>query len=210
MTRRQRGSRAPAERPTYRRILDQAVLVLDEDGFDRFNVQRVLDGAAVSRATLYRHFPDVDGLIEAALIHTYRQVVDLNLGIASDLVETSQDLASFRDAVWTFLRNFSTIPADVRVRRTHTIALAASRPTLARAIAAAQEDLTDGWDTAFRLAQQRGLLRADLDTRAAAVMLQAMALGRIVDDASATRIDNDRWARAFFEFVERTMLPTDD
>jgi AcrR family transcriptional regulator len=60
MARRQRSSRAPAVRPTYSKILEQAVVVLNEDGFDRFNVQRVLESAEVSRATLYRHFPDVD------------------------------------------------------------------------------------------------------------------------------------------------------
>jgi AcrR family transcriptional regulator len=207
MARRQRSSRAPAVRPTYSKILDQAVLVLNEDGFDRFNVQRVLEGAEVSRATLYRHFPDVDSLIETALVHTYRQVVDFYIGAATSLVDNSPDLPSFREAARTFLHNFSMVPSNVRLQRTHTIALGATRPELAAAIAEAQEELTDGWDAAFQKAQQRGLLREDLDTRAAAVMLQAIALGRIVDDAAATHIDNERWARTFYDFIDRTMIP---
>jgi AcrR family transcriptional regulator len=210
MARRQRSSRAPAVRPTYAKILDQAVLVLSEDGFDRFNVQRVLEGADVSRATLYRHFPDVDSLIETALVHTYRQVVDLYLGIATSLVDNSPDVASFREATRTFLDNFSKIPSTVRLQRTHTIALGATRPELATAVAEAQEELTNGWDTAFQKAQQRGLLREDVDTRAAAVMLQAIALGRIVDDAAATHIDNERWAQTFYDFIDRTMIPPSD
>jgi len=193
-------------RPTYIKILDQAVLVLNEDGFDRFNVQRVLDGAEVSRATLYRHFPDVDSLIEAALVHTFRQVVDFYIGAATNLVEGSSDVATFRVAVRTFLTNFSAISPAVRLQRTHTIALAATRPTLATSIAAAQEDLTDGWDRAFQLAQQRGLMRQDLDTRAAAVMIQALGLGRIVDDAAATHLGNERWAQSAFDFIDRTMV----
>ena len=149
MARRQRSSRAPAVRPTYSKILEQAVLVLNEDGFDRFNVQRVLESADVSRATLYRHFPDVDSLIEAALVHTFRQVVDFYISAATNLVESSADLAAFRTAVRTFLDNFATIPSTVRLQRTHTIALGATRPELAAAIAEAKEELTDGWDTAL-------------------------------------------------------------
>jgi AcrR family transcriptional regulator len=206
MARRQRTSKPPTERPTYRMILDQAVIALEQDGFDLFNVQRVLDNAEVSRATLYRHFPDVDTLIEAALVENFRSVVDLYIGIATNLVESSPDLPGFRDAVRTFLTNFSAIPANVRLQRTHTIALSSTRPALATSIGAAQEALTDGWAAAFDLAQQRGLMRADLDTRAAAVMIQAIALGRIVDDAAATHLGNERWAQSFFEFIDRTML----
>jgi AcrR family transcriptional regulator len=209
MARRQRTSKSSAERPTYRKILDQAVAALNEDGFDLFNVQRVLDSAEISRATLYRHFPDVDTLIEAALVENFRQIVDLYIGIATDLVENSPDLPAFREAVRSFLTNFSMIPAAVRLQRTHTIALAATRPALAASIAVAQEALTDGWATAFAVAQQRGLFRDDLDTRAAAVMLQAIALGRIVDDAASTHLGNERWAQSFFEFIDRTMLSSE-
>lgn len=52
MSRRQRTRRHEGAHPTYDKILEQATTVLSEDGFDQFNVQRVLDGAEVSRATL--------------------------------------------------------------------------------------------------------------------------------------------------------------
>lgn len=65
---------------------------LRADGFDRFNVQEVLDRADVSRATLYRHFSDVDGLIEVALVELFRQVVDVYVDTARNLVDNSPDL----------------------------------------------------------------------------------------------------------------------
>lgn len=210
MSRRQRSSKAPAVRPTYTRILEHAVAVLNEDGFDRFSVQRVLDNAEVSRATLYRHFPDVDSLIEAALVETFRGVVDLYLGMVRDLVEHSADVQEFRQAVRSFLDTFSTIPATVRLQRTHTIALASTRPQLAGAIAGVQETLTEGWEATFQEAQKRGFLRSDLDTRAAAVIIQSVGLGRIVDDAATTHLSNERWSRAFFDFVDRALLTPAD
>jgi AcrR family transcriptional regulator len=205
-SRRQRISRAPAERPTYRKVLDTAVAVLNEDGFDRFNVQRVLDGAEVSRATLYRHFPDVDGLIETALVETFRQELHRFQGIAVELVERSTDVASFRHEVRQFLELFSTIPAVFRSRRTHTFALASSRPGLAATVAIIQETLTDRWESTIQAAQHKGFIRKDLDSRAAAVIVQSVTLGRIVDDTAVSHISNEQWADMFFQLIDRTMI----
>jgi AcrR family transcriptional regulator len=208
-SRRQRSPHGPAERPTRRKILDQAVFVLLEDGFDRFSVQRVLDGAEVSRATLYRYFPDVDGLIEEALVETFRREVDRFLNVAGDLVERSSDLASFRVEVRKFFETFSTIPAVIRLRRTHTFALASTRPKLASSIAVVQESLTDGWAATIREAQRKGFIRDDIDSRAIAVMIQSMGLGRIVDDAAVSHIGDELWASTFFEFVNRSVIVPD-
>lgn len=205
-SRRQRSSKAPTERPTYRKILNQAVVVLVEDGFDRFNVQRVLDGADVSRATLYRYFPDVDALIEEALVEAFRQEVDRFLGVAANLVKNSTDLATFRAEVRSFFDVFATIPPVIRLRRSHTFALASTRPQLATAIASVQETLTDGWEHTVQEAQRKGFIRKDVDARVAAVMIQSMALGRIVDDAAVSHVTDEQWAEMFFDFIDRTLI----
>jgi AcrR family transcriptional regulator len=206
MSRRQRLSKAPEGVSTREKILTCATAVLAEDGFDRFNVQSVLDGAEVSRATLYRHFPDVDGLIEAALIETFRQELNRFQNLADELVERSTDNESFRKEVREYFETFSTIPAVFRLRRAHTFALASSRPGLAATVAEMQETVTDKWEATIQAAQDKGLFRQDLDTRAAAVMLQAIALGRIVDDTAVSHIGNERWANMYFELVDRTMM----
>lgn len=206
MSRRQRLTKTPEGVSTREKILRCAIAVLAEDGFDRFNVQLVLKEASVSRATLYRHFPDVDGLIEAALVETFRQELDRFQNLANDLVERSTDIESFRDEVRDFFVTFSSIPAVFRLRRTHTFVLASTRPGLAATIAKMQEILTDKWEATIQVAQDKGLFRQELDTRAAAVLLQAVALGRIVDDTSASQISNERWANMYFELVDRTMM----
>lgn len=209
MSRRQRSTSAPPVRPTYTKILDHAVAVLNEDGFDRFSVQRVLDAAEISRATLYRHFPDVDSLIEAALVEQFRHEVDRTLMLTTELIERSHDRAAFRDGVRTLLHTFGNIPGAVRLQRAHIIALAATRPRLAAAIAEVQDALTSGWASTFEAAQARGLLRADIDTEATAVMIQSMALGRIIDDAGSRPLDSGRWSETFFDFVDRALLRHD-
>ena len=195
----------PQERPAHRKILEQAVADLTEHGFDRFSVQRVLDGAGVSRATLYRHFPDVDGLIEIALVEMFRQQVDVYLGMVAELLSNATDRASFRTALRSLLEAFGSIPSVVRLRRAHTIVLASTRPELGAAVSSVQEALTDGWERAVRESQERGFLRAELHPRATAVMLQAIGIGRLVDDVAITQVSDEQWATSVYDFIDRSM-----
>lgn len=210
MSRRQRTRRHEGVHPTYAKILEQATTVLNEDGFDQFNVQRVLDGAEVSRATLYNHFTDVDTLIEAALVATYTQETDLYRARLATLIDDAHDHAAFREALRTLNNEFSLLPAAVRLRRTHTIALGATRPTLAASIAELQDQITETWSTTIRDAQARGFVRSDLDPRATAVMVLSLTIGRIVNDAAGDQISDEQWASASFDIFDRAMLTPGD
>ena len=206
MSRRQRLPKAHEGVPTRDKILAQAMAVLVEDGFDRFSVQRVLDGADVSRATLYRHFPDVDGLIEAAMVEVFRQQIDLYLGAARRLVEQSTDRYMFRDGLKRLLEALSELPAPVRVQRAHTLVLGASRPELGKAVAEVQETLNDGWEELIRSAQERGLVRNDLNPRTVGVLVQSLSLGRIIDDVAVKQMSNSNWAEALFDVFDRSFF----
>jgi len=210
MSRRQSTRRHQGVHHTYTAILEQAKIVLTEDGFDRFNVQRVLDGAGVSRATLYNHFADVDTLIEAALVATFAQETDLYRSRLAGIVESAADKAAFRETLRTLIDDFSHLPAVVRLRRTHTISLSATRPNLATSITKIQDQTTATWRDTIREAQERGFVRSDLDPHATAVMVLSITIGRIVDDAASNQIGDERWAAAYFDIIERAMLTPDD
>jgi len=180
--------------------------LLANDGFDRFNVKRVLDGAGVSRATLYRHFPDVDGLIEAAMVEIFRQQVDLNLRAARELVELSTDKEMFRDGIGRLLEALSKTPAQVRILRAHTVVLGTSRPELGIAVATVQESLNDGWEEVVRSAQMRGLVRKDVDPRTVGVLVQSLTIGRIIDEVAVKHMGDTNWAKALFDVLDRAFF----
>jgi AcrR family transcriptional regulator len=188
------------------RILEQAKVELSEQGFDGFSVHRVLEAADVSRGTLYHHFPDVDGLIEAALVATFSQENRVQQALLLELLDRSTDIHSFRDGLREHLRVFSMLPPVIRLRRTHTISLSATRPSLASKITVAQDEITDTWAHVVVEAQRRGFVRGDVEPRSVAVMVQAFGLGRIVDDAANERLDNDRWADILFDVIDRGVL----
>lgn len=206
MSRRKRLERTPNGAPIREKLLVQAMELLANDGFDRFNVQRVLDGAGVSRATLYRHFPDVDGLIEAAMVEIFRQQIDLNLRAARELVELSTDKEMFRDGIGRLLEALSKTPVQVRILRAHTVVLGTSRPELGKAVATVQESLNDGWEEVVRSAQMRGLVRKDVDPRTVGVLVQSLSLGRIIDEVAVKHMGDTNWAKALFDVLDRAFF----
>ena len=206
MSRRKRLERTPNGAPIREKLLVQAMELLANDGFDRFNVQRVLDGAGVSRATLYRHFPDVDGLIEAAMVEIFRQQIDLNLRAARELVELSTDKEMFRDGIGRLLEALSKTPTQVRILRAHTVVLGTSRPELGIAVATVQESLNDGWEEVVRSAQMRGLVRKDVDPRTVGVLVQSLTIGRIIDEVAVKHMGDTNWAKALFDVLDRAFF----
>ena len=206
MSRRKRLERTPNGAPIREKLLVQAMELLANDGFDRFNVQRVLDGAGVSRATLYRHFPDVDGLIEAAMVEIFRQQIDLNLRAARELVELSTDKEMFRDGIGRLLEALSKTPTQVRILRAHTVVLGTSRPELGKAVATVQESLNDGWEEVVRSAQMRGLVRKDVDPRTVGVLVQSLTIGRIIDEVAVKHMGDTNWAKALFDVLDRAFF----
>jgi hypothetical protein len=96
------------------------------------------------------------------------------------------------------------------MRRAHTISLGSTRPSLAAAIAPVQDEVTAAWRAAVIESQRLGYLRADLDADAVAAIMQAIPLGRIVDDASSEQVGDERWTATLIDMVERALLVPDN
>ena len=86
-----------------------------------------------------------------------------------------------------------------RSLRLHTLSLVRTQPDLASKIADRQAELTDLMADASRKFQERGWSRPGIDPHAVAVLIQAMNLGRIVDDVveDSRRVDPQSWIDLF-------------
>jgi hypothetical protein len=92
----------------------------------------------------------------------------------------------------------------------YTIALSATRPTLATSIAEIQDQITQTWSTTISEAQARHFLRGDLDPHATAVMVLSLTIGRIVDNAGRNQLNDDEWASAIFDILDKAFLTAQD
>ena len=76
-------------------------------------------------------------------------------------------------------------------------------PRLAARLAGEQARLTDALADLFRLAQSRRWMSRRFDPHAAAVLIQAYTLGRIVDDVVGSPMDPDAWNAIVNQIVDR-------
>jgi len=63
---------------TAKKILHVAIKELDESGPSRFNLDRVIDNAEISRSSLYHHYGNRDGLIMAVELHRLQTTLSAN------------------------------------------------------------------------------------------------------------------------------------
>ncbi|MEN9802475.1 MAG: hypothetical protein RLZ37_1600 [Actinomycetota bacterium] len=192
--------------PTYEKILNTAVDVLIEQGFDKFNVQDVLDRAEISRGTLYHHYGDVDSVIEAALAASFSRELTANRETLEELVNRCKTATEFRRELRRLIDSYSKLPASVRVRRAHTISLCQTRPDLDDAIRAEQDASNLAWQELIELAQEKGFARKDLDVREGAALVQGLGISRIVDEVSSEPLSDERWADVIFKIYDAFLL----
>ena len=111
-----------------RAILAAAESILAEDGYERFSMRRLAERCGYTAPTIYHHFGDKLGLVEAVLEARFRDLLRLirRVPLSSDPLETIR--ARARAFVRFGLRN----PAHYRV-------LTTQRGTSPRPLAAAEE-----------------------------------------------------------------------
>lgn len=192
--------------PTYEKILNTAVEVLIEQGFDRFNVQDVLDRAEISRGTLYHHYGDVDSVIEAALAASYSRELIATREAIREIIVRCKTLTEFRRELKRLVDVYAKLPAMVRVRRVHTIALCQTRPDLDNAIRIEQDANNLEWQELIELAQEKGFVRKDIDARVGSALVQGIGISRVVDEVSSEPLSNERWAEMLFQLYDALLL----
>ncbi|MEN9417270.1 MAG: hypothetical protein RI988_890, partial [Pseudomonadota bacterium] len=90
-----------------------------------------------------------------------------------------------------------------RLERIRLIVFSQGQPRLRALLAAEQKRLTDAFEALFATARANGWISPDIAPRAAAVLVQAYTIGRIVDDISETPLDDEDWFQMVDLLTER-------
>lgn len=189
--------------PTVNALLAAAVARIEAGTDEELRIDDILAETGVSRGSLYHHFGDRQGLLDAARAAVFEQMVGSDLDQLRALVEmdAEQALAMTEAANREF---HSPERAPNRLMRALVIGRA-GQGSSAEVIAAQQDEYTETLTGILRSMQDAGTLRADLDPMAVAVMLQALALGRVVDDVAGKKVDPDAWVDTI-NVVTRSLL----
>ena len=164
-------------------ILDEAIILLEEHGTLGFRLYDLAERLGVTVSALYYHFRNRDAIIEAAFLEVFRRDTALNFELATTFAHLDlgphEKLGTLTTLVERLRRE------DARsLRRTRLRALTglSDDPKSREQLAASMGHTNDASTAAFRDAQQRGVVRDDLDPRALALFARILLTGVIVWD----------------------------
>lgn len=196
------------EHPTRRAIIDAVAQIMKEKGVNALHLDDVMAATGLTRGAVYHHFKNVDELVEGALLATYAEGVDVNIGFIRELLANAQSFAEFRDGVLraNILYSENNRLREVRKLRAHAMAVADTDGAMAAKLATEQQRLTDEYVAVIVDAQSRGWVRRDVDPMSLAVFIQAYSFGVIVDDVSREHLEMEAWRRIIESFFENCVF----
>lgn len=196
------------EHPTRRAIIDAVAQIMKEKGVNALHLDDVMAATGLTRGAVYHHFKNVDELVEGALLATYAEGVDVNIGFIRELLANAQSFAEFRDGVLraNILYSENNRLREVRKLRAHAMAVADTDGAMAAKLATEQQRLTDEYVAVIVDAQSRGWVRRDVDPMSLAVFIQAYSFGVIVDDVSREHLEMAVWRRIIESFFENCVF----
>lgn len=163
----------------------------------------VLRASGVAHGSLYHHFEDASEVVETVLTDRFFLRATNDMDQLAHILESAPDKASWFAMIIAMTKAVHA-PANsiFRMQRVQLLSYAASRPRMMGRLSQQQSELTDGFARLVIAAQQKGWLNPDIDPRAAAVLIQAIILGRIIDDISSEQIDPENWNQLLSKTIE--------
>lgn len=185
-------------------LIETTARLIEVRGAGSLQVEEVLAASGVSRGSLYHHFEDFYELIEVATAERFSASVDRSIAAISRLL----DSATSREECFAGLRQITEQTQareleSVRFERARALGMAGSNDRFRRILGIQEQRVTDALSDLFREAQGRGWMNTDFDPQAAAVLIQAYTLGRIVDDISPHQMDQEAWVDLITTLIER-------
>lgn len=167
--------------PTATALLTRAVAVIDGLGEQGVRVEEISAHCGVSITSLYHHFGNREGLIEAAQAERFARTNRTNIARFEADVDAATHMEELRPLVRRWVRQLADVSAaPIRQVRAEVLASALSRPKLRDQIVELNRAQFDRVGAVLDRAKDRGLLRADLDSRSSAITFTCLTFGRVM------------------------------
>jgi AcrR family transcriptional regulator len=189
------------------RLLAATITLLRRFTPDEITTVMVLTKANVARNTLYLHYESHTALIEAALLSVFLDGAKAHAAFLTESVRDSRNKQDFIKRA----RDLIKISQDrefkgFRVARCRLIAHADKSMRFSKILGKEQSKLNEVFAKSFTTLQNKGWMTNDVSPEAAALFVQAMTFGRVIDDVSLRKIDEQSWDEAFIFIMKKTIL----
>jgi len=201
-------SRAEQAVETRQRIIDAAARLAASSGDEAVRILDVAAAAQVSTGAMYHHFENREDLMAAVHLERYRGSMPADLAFMDSLVDIAVDAQALKAGLLELTRVVNRPERSVvRRNRAATIGLSLHQPTIAAALALEQRRTTETMSAALARAQARGMIDPSVDTTAAALMFQAIALGLVLADVDPEGAPTaDAWEALVGRLLDAVLL----
>jgi len=188
--------RAPRKTPDLAEVIAVTTQLLLEHGEGGFRIEDVIEKTGISKSSLYLHFGDRDGLVAAAYAELFTIDTNRNISQAIAAFSTVKSHEQLDSIIGLLVEALAQTPADVRWNRIDVLAAARHRPEFLARITEAQTRMNSALAEVFRVQQELGNARKDMDPREMAVLIQAVSFGRLFRDIDSRMKKDDltQWA----------------
>lgn len=195
---------------TIEKVLQAAESEMNEAGFVKFNLDRVIEKSGVSRSSVYHHFGGRDGLI--ATLETTSIVRYLGSGLAE--METLLDGFESGEEAFALIElgiriSGSAEQREIRHRRISSLAAARGSETIREMLTRTQRVGTEDFARIITKLRDRGICAPIEPVIGVAHVIQSMLVGRIlVDIADDPALDED-WDNVAVQTLRLMLNPAE-
>lgn len=187
--------RAPRREPDLDAVLEAAVESLLQNGERGFRIEHIIEKTGISRSSLYLHFTDRDGLVEAASIAIFAREVSANIDRTIAAMARVTTVAEARAIIPPLVEAIALQPEQTRWNRIMVMAASRYRPSLHERMVAEQTNMNDQFAAELTRWKSLGLLREGIDPHEVASFIQANTIGRVIRDLDGNADPTDSWKR---------------
>jgi AcrR family transcriptional regulator len=193
---------------TAKKILNVAIKELENSGPSRFNLDRVIENAEVSRSSLYHHYGSRDGLIIA---------IELNR-LETTLTASDQEIRQMLGSLSTPQEAWLIIELGIRSAASHqqritraqrfaSFAASEHAPALKESLQRMQVRAAEEFSETLCLARDQGFINPVEPIEGTAHFIQSFLLGRMLVDIINDDTADEQWHQAAMTSLQALLRP---
>lgn len=174
------------------RLVESALVMIDRDGIDGARLRDIVDHAGMTTGSLYWFFKNRRALVNAALAERYIRKMTSITEVAEQIIGEGLVIGDPLDLLGEIaIRVADTDRVHARRERVQVLAAALDDPILGKQVAEVERRLSAQITNVIRTAQDKGIIRDDVDAYSIAVLVQSTTIGLASVDLAEDLMPNE-------------------